>query len=117
MKNSGTASSATIVIALPSMIGCSCISHRISTTSPNAKANPSTSYSAARYQPGARSLAAIAIRASPRGRGTGSCGYSLCHARDEVDERLDLGLRQGLGERLGHHVGPLAGRDERAGLE
>src|SRR3981081_1053178 len=100
MKNSGTAISATIVIALPSRIGCWGISHLIRAGRPKENAKPITSNSAARYQPGARSLAGMGIRASPRGRGYRACRSSLCHAREEVDERLNLGLRQGLGERL-----------------
>src|SRR5438105_2144304 len=117
MKNSGTAISATIVIALPSMIGCSCISDLIRTVSPKANPKPITSYSAARYQPGARSLARTGIRASPRGRGSGSCWFSLCHAREEVDERLNLRLRQGLPERLWHDIRAIPRSDEGVRLD
>ena len=62
MKNSGTTISATVVTALPETTGWMCWSHRISAVMPNAKPSPSTSNSAARYQPGARSFGGSGTR-------------------------------------------------------
>ena len=65
MKKIGTASSATIVIAWPSITGCWCISARMRTVRPNANAKPMTSASAARYQPAWRSLGGSGTRVCP----------------------------------------------------
>src|SRR2546421_145636 len=141
MKNRGTAIRATIVIAWPSRTGCSCISDLTSTVSPNANAKPRTSNSAARYQPGLLSLggsgtrvrrgrsatgsgatdAVVAISRSPCSHKSASCSgsflpQSLCHPRVEVDQRLDLGLGQGLRKRLRHEVRLEARRDVGVGL-
>src|SRR5947209_15189126 len=127
-KNSGTASRATIVIALPSITGCWCIAKRIRTVSPNAKAKPMTMNMAARYQPGARSFggsgtrvrtgrcatgsgASVAIGGSPSSLFASESSFPLlCHASQEGDERLDLAGAQRLCEVRGHHPGPIAGR-------
>src|SRR5258708_28167152 len=126
MKNNGTASSAVVVTASPESTGWMFWSDLISAVMPNAKPSPSTSNSAARYQPGARSLrgsgtrvrvrtgtaseTAVAISwsppASPRGPRP-----SLCHAREIADKRLDLGRRESLSERRGHHTLRVTGRD------
>src|SRR5262249_15080615 len=122
------------------MTGCSCIRKRIRTVNPNANAKPITSNSAALYHPGARSFAGrgtrlrlgpvtgsgagavvVAISGAPSLHTTHSCGSSIRplptgypsfgHARNEVHECLDLGLRQLLREGLGHDVGLIAGRN------
>src|SRR5437763_9735913 len=86
------------------------MSARINTVNPKANANPATLASAARYQPGARSFTGRAISSPPslwvrfrmddRGH-----GRSLCHAREEVYERLDLGRAERVREIVRHHPG------------
>src|SRR3954447_26754436 len=104
------------------------MSVRMSTVSPTAKPNPSTSNSAARYQPGARSFAGMGISGPPspcrtklRPETTSAAspaGYpSLGHARNEVHQVLYLRGLQSLREGLRHGVGREPRRDEGVRLD